>query len=71
VSRYVPGAEVAVGDCIDYTPAGWIVAYFTEYVSPLIPITGPGRIAHRSDGASMAVYDKHPVRLRTFAEATS
>jgi hypothetical protein len=62
---FVPGADLRVGDVIDYTPQGFVIACFGPYDSPLIPTTGPGRIAYTADGRGMAVYDKHPVRVRT------
>ena len=60
--RWVHGADVARGDAIDTRPE-FIVSSFTLLDSPLESITGPGRIAHNAAGASMAVYDKWPVRL--------
>jgi hypothetical protein len=59
------GRDIEVGDVVDYTPAGFQIASFTEYDSPLIPTTGPGRIAHALNGSAMAIYDNHPMRVRT------
>ena len=64
MSGYVTGSEVRVGDVIDYGRDGWIVVRFAAYDSPLIPVTGPGRIAVNPSGDGFAVYDNHPVRMR-------
>lgn len=67
-AKHIPGSSLAVGDVIDYTPAGWLVARFTELDSPLCADLGPGRIAHRYDDAGMAIYDAYPVRVRVAVE---
>lgn len=66
-SEYRNGAELQVGDVIDYTAEGFQIVRWGEYDSPLIPITGPGRIGYDYQGNGMAIYDNHPVRVRVFS----
>lgn len=61
------GQDVTVGDVLDYTSEGFQIVRFGEYNSPLIPITGPGRIAYNYRDDPIVVYDQHFVRLRISA----
>lgn len=63
MTRYVDGVDLGVGDVIDYSAEGFTVVRFGPYDSPLIPITGPGRIAYNHRGEGFAVYDQSPVRV--------
>lgn len=59
------GRDITVGDVIDSGQDGILIAAFREYDSPLIPITGPGRIGYNASGVEIAVYDNHSMRVRT------
>lgn len=66
-TSYRRGSELVLGDVIDaFGTEGFQIVRWGEYDSPLIPITGPGRIGYNHRGDGMAIYDNHPMRIRVF-----